>query len=142
MPSADGELPPLLTSISPCTKPPAWLLPQVTCGPITGEPMVPPAKTVPPAKGKLFVPLTEAQKAQKRLIKANSSRNAAASGGGSSGALLVGGGGGSLADQEPVEFVHLKTWGRNYAVLQVGFDACTGVVSAGRTPGENVSDKG
>ena len=90
---------------------------QVTCGPITGEPMVPPEKTTPPAKGKLFVPLTEAQKAQKRLIKANSYKNVA--GGGSNGASLVGGGGSALVDQEPVEFMHLKTWGRNYAVLQV-----------------------
>ncbi len=99
--------------------------------------MVPPASAVPPAKGKLFVPLTEAQKAQKRLIKANNYKNVATRGGGSNGALLVGGGGASLVDQEPVEFVHLKTWGRNYAVLQVGADwfgthgdGCMGFVGA------------
>lgn len=61
------------------------------------------------------MPLTEAEKAQKRLIKANSYKGGS---GGGSNDLLVGGGG-LLADQEPVTFKHLKTWGRNYAVLQV-----------------------
>lgn len=80
--------------------------------------MAPPATTTPPKKGKLFVPLTEAEKAQNRLTKANSYKNI---GGGVSnnGAMLVGGGG-TTEDQEPMEFMHLKTWGRNYAVLQVG----------------------
>lgn len=70
------------------------------------------------------MPLTEAEKAEKRLVKANSYKNnssgGSSSGGSSSnsGALLVGGGG-ALKDEEPVTFTHLKTWGRNYAVLQV-----------------------
>eukprot|EP00903_Cladosiphon_okamuranus_P007797 g7546.t1 len=89
---------------------------QVTCGPITAEPVAPPTTVAPPAKGKLFVPLTEAEKARKRLVKANSTKNTGVRGKNS--ALLVGGGG-TAEDQEPVEFIHLKTWGRNYALLQV-----------------------
>ncbi|CAM9145767.1 unnamed protein product [Ectocarpus sp. 8 AP-2014] len=95
---------------------------QVTCGPITAEPTAPLGTTT--ARGALFVPLTEAEKAEKRLVKANSYKNNSSRGrssGGSSsnsGALLVGGGG-ALKDEEPVTFTHLKTWGRNYAVLQV-----------------------
>ncbi|CAM9243711.1 unnamed protein product [Ectocarpus sp. 4 AP-2014] len=95
---------------------------QVTCGPITAEPTAPSGTTT--ARGALFVPLTEAEKAEKRLVKANSYKNSSSGGsssGGSSsnsGALLVGGGG-ALKDEEPVTFTHLKTWGRNYAVLQV-----------------------
>lgn len=91
---------------------------EVTCGPITAEPMAPSGTTT--ARGALFVPLTEAEKAEKRLIKANSFKNSSSGGSSnsSSGALLVGGGG-ALKDEEPVTFTHLKTWGRNYAVLQV-----------------------
>lgn len=83
--------------------------------------MAPPSKSTPPAKGKLFVPLTEAEKAHNRLIKANSYKTTGGGGGGSNGAMLVGAGA-TAEDQEPVEFTHLKTWGRNYAVLQVGLD--------------------
>ncbi|CAM9252372.1 unnamed protein product [Ectocarpus sp. 12 AP-2014] len=96
---------------------------QVTCGPITAEPTAPSGTTT--ARGALFVPLTEAEKAEKRLVKANSYKNNSSGGSSSSGssnnssgALLVGGGG-VLKDEEPVTFTHLKTWGRNYAVLQV-----------------------
>lgn len=65
------------------------------------------------------MPLTETEKAQKRLIKANSYKGTSdGSNPGASDNLLIGGGG-TLADQEPVGFKHLKTWGRNYAVLQV-----------------------
>lgn len=63
------------------------------------------------------MPLTEAEKAQQRLVKANSYKNTGS--GGTNAAMLVGGGG-TAEDQEPVEFMHLKTFGRNYAVLQVG----------------------
>lgn len=63
------------------------------------------------------MPLTEAEKAQKRLIKANSYKNTNSTNDSSN--LLVGAGG-TTEDQEPVEFTHLKTWGRNYALLQVG----------------------
>lgn len=91
---------------------------QVTCGPITAEPVAPPAKSTPPAKGKLIVPLTKAEKEHKRLIQAHSYKNIGG-GGGSNGVV---GGGGTSEEQEPVEFMHLKTWGRNYAVLQVGVD--------------------
>ena len=89
----------------------------MTCGPITAEPVAPPPTTTPPVKGKLFVPLTETEKAQNRLIKANSYKN---TGGGNNGSNLLVGARGTTEDQEPVEFMHLKTWGRNYALLQVG----------------------
>lgn len=87
---------------------------QVTCGPITAKPVTPPTTATPPAKGKLSVPLTRAEKEHNRLVKANSYKNG---GVGKNGTLV--GGGGATEDQEPVDFMHLKTWGRNYAVLQV-----------------------
>lgn len=64
------------------------------------------------------MPFTETEKAKKRLVQANSYKTNGV--GGNNSALLVGGGG-MAEDQEPVEFVHLKTWGRNYALLQVKF---------------------
>lgn len=77
--------------------------------------MVQPAGNIPPSKGKLFVPLTEAEKEQNRIIKTNSYKTS----GGNSGSASLVGGGEMHEDQEPVTFMHLKTWDRNYAVLQV-----------------------
>lgn len=81
--------------------------------------MEPPTTGALPAKGKIVVPLTEAEKTEERLEKVRS-HQAAKSGGRSppaSGGL--GTEGGAREEQEPVEFVHIKTPGRNYAVLQV-----------------------
>lgn len=91
---------------------------QVTCGPITAEPLDLPGPGGPPTRGKLVVPLTAAEKAQRVRGKAQASRSGV---GGratqkDSGAEA---GGITLEAQEPLEFVHLKTPGRNYAVLQV-----------------------
>lgn len=78
--------------------------------------MVQPPGKITPSKGKLFVPLTEAEKEQNRIIKANSYSTGSGSNGSAS---SIGGAGGMHEAQEPMTFMHLKTWGRNYAVLQV-----------------------
>lgn len=75
---------------------------QVACGPITAEPMDS-SGGQKPARGKILVPETEADKAEKLQRRINSG----------GGARVV------VEEPEPVGFVHIKTPGRNYAVLQV-----------------------
>lgn len=69
-----------------------------------------------------MIPLTEALKAEERLEKVRS-HQAGKSGGRPPRGAVSGEGlraGGHEDRQQPVEFVHIKTPGRNYAVLQVG----------------------
>lgn len=82
--------------------------------------MEPPTTGALPAKGKIIVPLTEDEKAEKRLEKVRKNHQAAKSSGRLPAASGAGTERGAREDQEPVEFVHIKTPGRNYAVLQVG----------------------
>lgn len=92
---------------------------QVTCGPITGEPEDSAGAEVPAAKGKLVVPLSAAEKAEKRQQRANTNRRDKKAQRSNDG--RGGGSGGTIHDNDSaVDFVHLKTPGRNYAVLQVG----------------------
>lgn len=76
-----------------------------------------------PAKGKIVVPLSEAERVEERLEKVRT-HQAGQNGRRPPGASGAAGEGGAREEQQPVEFVHIKTPGRNYAVLQVGdFDS-------------------
>lgn len=66
-----------------------------------------------PLKGKIVVPSTEVEKAEERLEKVRSHQAE------KSARRPPPGASGAREDQQPVEFVHIKTPGRNYAVLQV-----------------------
>lgn len=66
-----------------------------------------------------MVPLTESEKAEERLEKVRSHQAGKGDGRPPPGATRSGAGVEGVA-QQPVEFVHIKTPGRNYAVLQVG----------------------
>ncbi|CAM9438025.1 unnamed protein product, partial [Sphacelaria rigidula] len=94
---------------------------QVTCGPITAEPLDLSISDARPAtRGKLLIPLTEAQSQEKRLRPKNSNSSSIAVGGAmgenqGSGRDVVS----NAQDEDPVEFVHITRPGRNYVVLQV-----------------------
>lgn len=101
--------------------------PQVTCGPTTADPMDV-SGTSGPIKGKLLVPLTEAEKAEKRRRKAKGVSDTTGHSQGSRGPQTTRkapqGSSGTLppeapSDPDPVEFSHILTAGRNYTVLQV-----------------------
>lgn len=95
---------------------------KVTCGPITAEPLDLSISDARPAtRGKLLIPLTEAQSQEKRLRPKNSNSSSIAVGGAmgenqGSGRDVVS----NAQDEDPVEFVHITRPGRNYVVLQVG----------------------
>ncbi|CAM9870841.1 unnamed protein product, partial [Choristocarpus tenellus] len=84
---------------------------QLTCGPITGAP-VDPAKAGP-SKGEVLVPKTKSKEERGRGIK---DRGQKEDRGLHTSTAAVGDKG--LREQEPMEFVHVKTEGRNYALLQ------------------------
>lgn len=82
-----------------------------------------------PIKGKLLVPLTEAEKIEKRRRKAKGTGDSTGCAQGSqrsqASQKASQGSKGTLSpeappDPDPVDFAHIQTAGRNYAVLQVG----------------------